>query len=165
MFKSIVITLLLCFLLSGTVKSQNSTLIKRESNIDSEDYPNAVYIELLGNGLPYSINYERLVYGSGHLKLYGRGGLGVVAFSELWGGTIPIECSVAFGKKNNFETGIGCTFVFNSYDDFDSPRIPLRIGYRLEIDEFLFRVGLTPFFDNMNFFPMLGISFGKRFEE
>ena len=165
MFKSIVITLLLCFLLAGTVKSQNSTLIKRGSTIDFEDYPNAVYIELLGNGLPYSINYERRFFGYGNVKLYGRGVLGVVAYSKLWGGTIPLECSVGFGKKNNFETGIGCTFVFNSFDGFELPRIPLRIGYRLEIDEFLFRVGLIPFFENGSFFPMLGISFGKRFDD
>ena len=156
---------MLCFLLPCAVKSQNSTLIKREHIIDWEDYPNAVYLELLGNGIPYSINYERRVYGSGYFKLYGRAGLGVVAYSDLYGGTIPIECSVAFGNKNNFETGIGCTLAFTSFDGFDSPRIPLRIGYRLEIDEFLFRFGLTPFFDHGSFFPMLGLSFGKRFDD
>jgi len=150
---------------------KNATLIKSKLTIvskdyeDYEDYPNAVYLELLGNGLPYSINYERRFYGSGNVKLYGRGGLGVIGYSSLWAVWFPIECSVAFGNKNNFETGIGCTFIFNSGDGFDSARIPLRIGYRLEIDEFLFRFGLTPFFDNRSFFPMLGISFGKRFDD
>lgn len=165
MFKSIAATLLLCFLLNGTVKSQNATLIKRDIKIDFEDYPNAVYIELLGNGLPYSINYERRFYGYGYVKLYGRGGLGVVAYSNLFGGTVPLESSVGFGQKHNFETGVGCTFSFTSFDGIELPRILLRMGYRLEIDEFLFRFGFTPFFDNGSFFPMLGISFGKRFDD
>lgn len=164
MMKINVITLLLCFLLPLTVESQNSR-VKRESIIDWEDYPNSVYLEVLGNGLPYSVNYERRFYGFRHLKLYGRAGLGVVAYSDLFGGTIPLECSVAFGNKSNFETGIGCTLPFTSFDGFDSARIPLRIGYRLEIDEFLFRFGLTPFFDYGILFPMLGISFGKRFDD
>lgn len=165
MFKTIAITLLISFLLPCIVKSQYSTLIKRESTFDLEDYPNAVYIELLGNGLPYSINYERRFYGFGYMKLYGRGGLGLVAYSKLWGGTLPLECSVAFGKNNNFETGIGCTFFFTSFDGFELPRIPLRIGYRLEKDDYLFRLGLTPFFDHLNIYPMLGISFGRRFDD
>lgn len=170
MLKSIVIT----FLLPGTVKSQNSALIKRESTIDLEDYEdyqNAVYLEVLGNGLPYSINYERLIYRSGNVKLYGRGGLGVIGYSSLWAVWFPIESSVAFGKKNNFETGIGCTFAITgnaSLDEFQGgpPVIPLRIGYRLEIDEYLFRFGLTPFFNlSEGFTPMLGVSFGKRFDD
>lgn len=146
---------------------KSATLKKREPTIVSkdEDYPNAIYLEVLGNGLPYSINYDRLFYRTRHIKLYGRVGVGVVAYSKLWGMTLPIECSVAFGKKNNFETGIGCTFIYSSFDGFDSPRIPLRVGYRLEIDEYLFRLGLTPFFDHGDFFPMFGISFGKRFDD
>ena len=85
MFKSIVIILLLYFLLAGTVQSQNSTLIKSGYTIDWEEYPNAVYLEVLGNGLPYTINYERRFYGHRNVKLYGRGGLGVIFYSDLWG--------------------------------------------------------------------------------
>ena len=171
MLKSIVITLLLCFLTASTVNSQISNLIKRGATIDSDDYPNSVYIELLGNGILYSINYERRFYGYGHIKVYGRGGLGMIGYSSLWAVWFPIESSVAFGKKNNFETGIGCTFAITgnaSLDEFQGgpPVIPLRIGYRLEIDEYLFRFGLTPFFNlSEGFTPMLGVSFGKRFDD
>lgn len=161
MAKSFVTTLLLCIILISSVKSQSEP-------------KNALYFEFLGNGGLYSINYERQLYkskdvwpfGSKTLKLYGRGGLSAVAYSNLWGGTFPIECSVAFGKNKNYiESGIGCTFTYLSFSGFDHPIIPVRIGYRLEIGEYLFRLGLTPYFDQVTFNPWLGLSIGKRFDD
>ncbi|HEX8696164.1 MAG TPA: hypothetical protein VF746_27350 [Longimicrobium sp.] len=141
---------------------------------------NAVYVELLGSGLLYSINYDRLITPS----VAGRVGFMFVRAEDDSGdsGTIaiaPITASKLWGNgSSHFETGVGLAvatadFDFGELDDFDEDADLSSttvygtgvLGYRYQRPGggFLFRVGLTPIFTTNDFAPWFGLSFGYAF--
>lgn len=139
---------------------------------------NAVYVELLGNGLLYSINYDRLLTPNAA----GRVGLMFVTAEDDQGdsGTVaivPVMGSWLWGDGNShFETGIGlalATASFDFADEFDVDESGGAttvygtgvLGYRYQRPGggFVFRVGLTPVFTTNDFAPWFGLSFGYAF--
>jgi hypothetical protein len=121
---------------------------------------NNAYLELLGNGGVYSINYERIVVENFALRLgfsafksgtlFGEGNNSVV--------TVPVLGNFLFGKKKSkFELGAGFlvgrkkfTSSLRPEDNTNSSIIDLTgiIGYRYQPSKagFMFRAGLTPFY-------------------
>ncbi len=76
---------------------------------------NSVFVDVGGNGLLYSLNYDKVWYAAEKFKLSTRIGVGVSSsiFEGDMDPIIPLGASVLFGKnKHYFETGIGSTIAF-----------------------------------------------------
>lgn len=130
------------------------------------DRSQAVYVEVLGNGLIYSFNYDTR-FGQSIKGLGGRAGIGHLAIDGSRLTTFPFLINYLFGKdKHYFEVGAGATLITASTNSSDFGPIGSRekgstfigtmsFGYRLEPQQggFLFRAGITPIFDRTSFFP------------
>lgn len=137
---------------------------------------NGLFLELLGNGLVYSLNYERAITPA----LRARIGLSydilhlLIATDEPDDdrfNMMPLILSYLFGSGvHKFEVGAGAGLVFNKgdFDDvgiFDSETrlvAMAALAYRLQTKEkgpFL-RLAFTPFFGKEGWMPWGGISLG-----
>jgi hypothetical protein len=131
---------------------------------------NAVFIEFLGNGGLYSLNYERQFLD----KMVIRGG--VSFYPEAI--AIPLTVGKLVGRSQDlFELAIGSTILnFNASGESNPGTAVFLtgvIGYRYQKPEgnFLFRIGFTPLinvydvvgkeFESVIFLG--GMSFGFRF--
>lgn len=151
-----------------------------------EEYAkNGVYLEILGNGGVYSINYERFV--SKDISI--RAGFGSYSGESLWSAeevsitTFPLMANYFYGQgRNRLELGAGILLgskkVENQFDeDFQSTSIfnlTGVVGYRYQKPQggFIFRAGLTPFlalsggedaYPDKGFSLSGGVSFGYSF--
>ena len=107
----------------------------QEKEKKSEIKRQSIFLELGGQGLFYSINYDRLFHVEKKVKSSVSCGLFLLPKSKLlkvdYMFSIPISYNFLFGKKNNkLELGIGLTPVFSrsiatsppsSYGLFDDP--------------------------------------------
>ncbi len=133
----------------------------------------AVFLELGGNGVFLSVNYDRIVYQRSAFKVSLRAGFGllrdaVYSYSNTLAGQnyakplLPLEVNGMFGKrKGHLELGLGYTPYLDKRNDtyqdgqgsyVDNIRWRLnslvfaRLGYRYQKPEggFFFRVAITP---------------------
>jgi hypothetical protein len=147
---------------------------------------NGVYLELLGNGGLYSVNYERMF--NDHLT----GRIGYSAWNSpalFFGGsgpdryhTLPVTVSYLLGGgERKLELGGGVTLGRGTEDRFSDEKRNFSfttltgiIGYRSHPPGggYLFRAGVTPFYSLDNgedaypdpgFTFSVGVSFGYRF--
>lgn len=136
-----------------------------------------VFVEVLGNGLIYSLNYDSR-FSQRFDGLGGRAGIGYIAMEGTRLTTIPVLLNYLLGnEKHFFEIGIGTTLVAASDNSGNFGPVGSRergslfigtmsLGYRLEpIDGgFMFRAGITPLFDSGAFWPLWPqVSFGYSF--
>jgi hypothetical protein len=145
-----------------------------------EEARNAVYLELLGNGGLFSLNYEREVADG----VLARAGFGSWSFTSLWTGaettvtTVPLTIAFVRGRgEHRLELGGGMTFGRSRETFFGSSNfvsLTGLVGYRYEQPGrgYLFRAGATPFYGlggedvaypDRGFFPSIGVSFGYGF--
>lgn len=143
---------------------------------------NAIYLELLGSGLFYSINYDRILWEKSNVAMSARIGASYIPVSEFWDFNtfgFPIECSFLKGRRNYLEIGSSVLIQQNFYGGTSSKSLIAfgRIGYRYQKKNggTMFRIALTPFvaiiYDDENrlqegFLPVLpwvGISIGRSF--
>lgn len=120
----------------------------------------AVYVELLGNGIFYSVNYEHKVAEQTYVRV---GGMYLGSVNTYPDGTasmfiLPVMANYLVGKGNHhLELGVG--FSINRVDgqldflEYNISDIGLTstIGYRYQKSDpgLMFKAGLTPFsFDN-----------------
>ena len=142
---------------------------------------NALYIELLGNGGLYSINYERAVTPALRVRV-GAGAWTAVSFwssAETRIRTVPVMLQFVPGRgAHHLEAGAGI-LVGHRHGDLGGGSgafvsLVGLVGYRYEPRQrrFLFRAGFTPFYGfggqsgaypDAGFLPSLGLSFGARF--
>lgn len=160
---------------------------QKEANVVTAT--NAVYLELLGNGVNYSLNYERMFYQTGNFRAAARIGVSALPWKVGSGSylkaAIPVELIGLLGKSKHFlEAGVGYTpFLvpwtgsvgYASDDEFESyivrSRIPFRIGYRYQkpAGGFFFRAAYMPTLDYTPGWRSqlqlinLGVSVGKSF--
>ncbi|MFZ1750941.1 MAG: hypothetical protein WAU01_12145 [Saprospiraceae bacterium] len=127
----------------------------------------AVYVEFLGKGWFYSINYEH------HFSKRVDGwnvqiGAGFLPTSLV---TVPASANYVFGKKNHhLELGLGLTYI-NGFiwtdDDKFGPDIFMHsnILYRYQKPEgkYFFKVGLTPLFSDATAGLWFGVGVGVSF--
>lgn len=140
----------------------------------SSTSPNSVYFELLGNGLLYSLNYDRMITES----FGARVGMSYIAPVGAAVFTFPIMVHYLVGSGNSkLELGFGAclvsqpdnsSFSFKGSDkDFaGSGALGTMIaGYRYQKADqgFVFRAGFTPFFGEIGFQASFGISAGYGF--
>lgn len=130
---------------------------------------NAFYVEIVGNGGLYSLNYE---YQSSN-KTVARIGISLLPEAVV----VPITFGKLIGKsKDLLELGAGITYLRYSSGGIDDGSVAFLggvIGYRYEKPDskFLFRIGFTPLIniyeeeddEVQSFIPLGGISFGFRF--
>jgi hypothetical protein len=122
---------------------------------------NSFFLELGGNSLFYSLNYDRILLDRSAWKLSGRiGGMYfpgfMVANRHMIG--IPVEVSYLRGNRNHhLEIGLGFTPIYDTYplstsrgEDYQWRDLVVlgvaRIGYRYQKREggFFFKTGFTP---------------------
>ena len=130
---------------------------------------NSVYCELGGNGLYYSINYERLILKS-KIANYGlRGGIAFFTINtnrDLL--SFPFEFNIIFGQnKSHIEFAPGYTLIHEHQVDEKNwgSILFLRLGYRYQKGSggFVFRAGFTPYTDFLIDYwdtPQLSLWFG-----
>jgi hypothetical protein len=136
-----------------------------------------VYVEVLGNGLIYSLNYDTR-FGQRMNGFGGRAGIGYLAVDGVRITTVPLLVNYLFGhEKHFFEVGMGATVVTGSEgssgfgpvgerDRVSGAIGTMSLGYRLEPTDggFMFRAGITPIFDSSVFWPLWPqLSFGYAF--
>ncbi|MDG1477308.1 MAG: hypothetical protein P8Q14_09185, partial [Vicingaceae bacterium] len=83
--------------------------MKKEKNCIRK---NSIYLELGGNAVFYSVNYERIIVTTDIVHLSLRAGYGTTV--EYFGqySIVPLELNLMFGKKFNFfEIGYGQTIA------------------------------------------------------
>lgn len=150
---------------------------------------NAAYFELAGNGIFYSLNYERVIYQKGLFKSAARVGITAlpskIAAQTYWSGALPVEIIGFIGRsRHHFEFGVGYTPYLHAEstinpskaeEEFDAYQVasivPFRLGYRYQKPEggFFFRAGYLPALDftqnRVNRLNLIsgGLSIGKSF--
>jgi hypothetical protein len=140
---------------------------------------NSLYLELLGNGALYSLNYDRMLSNS----VSGRIGLMSVPVDEATSGlneddvkvsltTVPIMINYLKGGNHKLEIGGGVVLIFVSADIKEVGTIvasgvagTATLGYRYQprAGGFNFRLGFTPIFGQGGFSPWGGLSLGYSF--
>jgi len=145
-------------------------------NLFSQSNSNGIYLELLGNGGLYSINYDRLF----SENLGGRIGFMYLSeFNFIFSSAenllfIPIMLNYLSGGDHNFEIGGGIVIVhadkvgfFGISKEGSSTAVggTATIGYRYQPSRggFLFRIGFTPFYADGDFAASGGFSIGFCF--
>ena len=149
----------------------SSAIVFGQSSKSRPNNSDAIYVELGGNGLFYSINYEKTKRHFGLRFGYGVAGLYLGSSRDIF--IIPCELIYVSGKhKSKLETGIGFTFVNRNDKPLNEYYGAVRIGYRFQgTNDFLFKIGfITLYFFpeqnnsvDKNVWPYGGISFGKIF--
>ena len=144
---------------------------------------NTIYLELLGNGLLYSLNYDRMVTDNISVRA-GYGGLtvsnstvssGVIVTEDIKITLIPVLANYLRGEGNHkLEMGGGIVLVSVDYSgnvadvDFSlaaDGAIPTgNLGYRYQKSEggFFFKASLCPFFAE-TMVTSVGLGFGYSF--
>jgi hypothetical protein len=152
--------------------------------------PNGIYVELLGNGLLYTINYDRFINDDMSLRA-GFEYIGLGASDPSGSGAsasvsmmmIPLTFNYFLtshdkGKvgSSKFELGAGimianfsASATGSAGDVFSASGFGIAgtatIGYRLQPSDggFIFRIGFTPLIGPGGFLPFGGLSFGYGF--
>jgi len=150
-------TLIFFIILLTTIQAQNK---------------NNVYLELLGNGGVYSINYERNIFDSFNARI----GFMYTSEEDEHISTIPflINYHLITSKYNYIEIGLGFTYISGKLDIFwrndlevSETLLTGSIGYCINPNDALnFRLAFTPFYDKYNggkVVPFGGISVGYKF--
>jgi hypothetical protein len=145
---------------------------------------NSVFIELGGNGLLYTLNYDRVVNeifsirgGIGYLSLDGTttsGGQTRAGKVSMLG--IPLLANYMLGSDNHkLELGAGMTLFWASGTVSSADMVSSGsgigavgtavLGYRYvpRNGGLTFRIGFTPLFSNRGFLPWGGVSLGYVF--
>lgn len=141
---------------------------------------NSLYLELLGNGGVYSVNYERNITDEITLRL----GFSQISVSTTINDetdkaslmTFPLMANYLLGGGNHhLELGAGATLVYASGelnsggDRFKGEGFAASgtatVGYRYQPRDggFFFKVGATPFVNSRGVFPWGGLSLGGVF--
>ncbi|WP_022836174.1 hypothetical protein [Salisaeta longa] len=134
---------------------------------------NAIYTEVAGNSLLYSVNYDRRFSD----KISGRLGVMTAGASGVSLTAFPLMGNYLLGSgSHRLELGLGPQIFLVSIDGgsgdlagFDEEGTAIAgtatIGYRYQPMDggFLFRIGFTPSFSQFGFLPWAGLSLGYAF--
>jgi hypothetical protein len=147
-------------------------------------HDNLIFVELGGNGILYTINYDRAIaagftfrVGLGHLAE----GANPIASAQtvtasLGAFGIPVLINHVSGSdKHRLELGAGVTFLYTQATQATryraatpsgiSPLATALVGYRYVPEDggFTYRVGFTPLISTGGILPWAGVSFGYLF--
>jgi len=155
-----------------------SVFLFGKDSIPKSPNRNSIQFELFGNGILYSINYERILNKKTSYQFCSRLGFTYLPNTATSQSSLGFtgEFNLLMGKKNKFlEIGSGFTYWNNTEDYYYStgfyvPRIGLR--YKFPNGKSFIRVGFTPLI-NINtdsrvnvtpkFSPFGGLAIGYSF--
>ena len=174
-FRQVSFVAILCIGIGWGLPTQEARAQEAISRTSSDFARNSIFLELLGNGLLYSLNYDYKIFN--HLSARAGGMyLGVnerntdQRVSLLM---VPIMANYLVGNgSSRLEVGAGLTVgrAGGNIDtgDIDQGTFGLftsTIGYRLQPTDggFLFRIGFTPVFTGSGVLPWAGLSLGGTF--
>lgn len=158
---------------NGKTENFNELLTDKDEVIEQKRAQN-VFVELLGQGLVFSANYDTR-FGNRRNGIGGRVGIGGFSVDESTVITVPVSVNYLLGKNNGksfFEIGLGATYIgLDASDEFLDAQGSAVLGtmsfmYRVQpVDSgFSFRGGLTPIFGQGGFIPYyFGLSLGYTF--
>jgi hypothetical protein len=93
------------FLLFSFVTLTKGNLLAQSDSLTAK---NTIFVEVLGNGGLYSINFDRILAQKKNIKVTARIGASFVPNTESNGKwSLPVEFNFLCGKKNHWEFGIG----------------------------------------------------------
>ncbi len=130
---------------------------------------NSVYLEIGGQGVGATFNYDRLLRDSDNSIVNFSVHIG--AGTDIIGFTVPMGFNILVGRTHYFESGVGMT-LFVGQEDTESYTFGVQsvlIGYRYQPagGGFVFRAGYFPVIgwgaNWVTGLPWFGISFGKAF--
>ena len=163
---SLIIFILFAYITQGEVYAQSN------STEDIVTAPNSIFVELAGQGIVLSANYDRMLFDTTPHNIAIRVGIGIWATISMGSGsghngvTIPVNASYLYGGNHKFELGLGFTFAPNITIEHLSDLIfTALIGYRYQpIDGgFLIRAGLVPIFGDDGIIGFFGLGLGFSF--
>lgn len=155
-----------------------------QSYDSDKEAKNSVYLDIMGTGGWYSLNYERIVYTNNNLGLGVSSGVSVMHFKDFDlqfnpDFSIPLSLNAFYGKKHHLEVGVGSTFasVVRADEDYFAKRylnvnLTMTLGYRYQKPGggFMFRAAYTPIIpvyrqitENGSFKNWFSLSFGYSF--
>jgi hypothetical protein len=123
---------------------------------------NSLYVEIAGNGLIYSINYDRVFQDRFSARIgiapYGSGDIAVPILANYLLGSGPSRLELGLGV-----TVMSITFTFID-SDYDLARVigTASFAYRYQKPDggIFFKAGFTPLFNDKGFLPWFGASLG-----
>lgn len=135
---------------------------------NAQDLPSnrSIFIEGLGNGLTYSVNYDTR-FGPGSAGLGGRGGVGFLPIQGVNITSFPFLVNYLWGNNGHFlEVGAGATILavaggsdtVISIEEFNrstgiGPTFSLGYRYQPLNGGILFRAGIAPIIDTTGSLP------------
>jgi hypothetical protein len=129
---------------------------------------NSFFLEGLGNGLLYSLNYDHLFSIKKHPELGVGARIGVSHFGAfgLFGSsgmtTLPAEAYFSYGRKNCLELGPGYTTMFEGEYHEGLPTV--RLGYRHRgSGGIMLGAGVTGFIEAYGMWVLPQLSVGVSF--
>ena len=136
---------------------------KSNRNLEAK---NAIYIEGLGTGIIWSINYERRLYAGNWFDFDARVGFSHPVRVTVLPWVFPASLSASFGNTiNKFE--ILCGYGTGlSNGELSAESVNAHIGYRLDSNNLIFfraAVGALYFLQGGGFVPDAAIALGRRF--
>lgn len=125
-----------------------------------ETKKNSVYLELAGNGIIYSVNYDRIIPLSDQFKIAPRVGIELLPKrenSDYGNFIVPIELNALWAKnstcKNHLEFGVGINLIGVKLQMINEPAPTTktakvttgRLGFRHQkpTGGFMYRIGLV----------------------
>jgi hypothetical protein len=153
----------------------------------TQDAPNAFYLELLGNGVAWSINYDRFLAPDFGFRVgFGYFGIGAAPIGQNQENVIsesltsvPATLNYFIGSHDNrgrlgsskLELGIGIVYVHvtESFFGINGAASTIgetaTVGYRYQASDggFVFRIGFTPIYVVSTLIPTGGLSLGYAF--
>ena len=158
--------ILLSFSLVGQ-KNDKEIFEKKSKETESLVLKNAIYLELGGNGLFYSVNYDKVIVGRKSSHLVIRAGFSPVGFiSGDNSFLLPLEINVLLGKQNNFLEIGGGVSLFLGDDDYGSFEnfATFRLGYRHQSESgLMMRAAMVPLISRSEKMMWVGLSVGYTF--
>ncbi|MFA8342670.1 MAG: hypothetical protein ACEPO8_06805 [Rhodothermaceae bacterium] len=127
---------------------------------------NNIYVEALGNGLAYTINFEREIVQNINLR---------IGYGNILVRTVPIMLNYHYYFENghSFMAGIGAVNVkwhddfLSLLDDFRSDKWTTTLSFaynvKMKTPGFNIRFAFTPFITSDEFIPYGGVSLGFAF--
>ena len=141
-----------------------------ETKAQSVNAKNAIYVELGGNGLLYSVNYDHRF----NTDWSARGGIMYASIDDFSLTIVPLLANYLVGNNHMLEIGAGVAYIginvkVDGEEFFNVSGSDIagtgNIGYRYQnVDGgFVFRIGFTPLFSQHGFTPWAGLSLGYAF--
>jgi hypothetical protein len=143
-------------------------LVLHNSSSAQEHKTNNIFLEIGGNSLNISVNYDRIIFDNWAI----RAGAGMLFFGSPNNTVFPVLINRRFYIKQNYiEAGIGLTYCTAQFDlgrygvhASKNRLLTGLVGYCFQVgSNFNWRVSFTPFFYDKKVYPFAGLSLGYSF--